>query len=513
MLRTLRRPMNRAYPPHKNSAKPLRTHPWMVLLGGVAAFSCQLTQAAAADETLALEECRLRSDAVRGAISARCGWFETAENPDAASGKRIRIHVAVVPSLRRQPLPDPIVVLSGGPGQAASDFYLNTIAAFERLRRDRDIVVIDQRGTGRSQRLDCMLPDELNMPRFDPASLKQAAAACLAALPGDPRYYTTSVAVRDLEAIRVALDYQQFNLYGISYGTRVAQHYLRKYPRQVRAVVLDGVVPPDLALGADVAPMAQRVLDAILQRCAGQAQCQQAFPNIKDELAELRRQLAQKSIPLSVPDPRTSVPTAVDFGYLHLATALRLHSYDANTAALLPLLVHEAAQGRPQYIAAQALMISRNLNRQIANGMHNAVVCTEDIPSLTAAAVADPAIAASYMGRLFLESLQTVCSVWPQGTLDGDLHARLRSDIPVLLLSGENDPITPAHYGERAAQGLSNALHLVVAGQGHGQLNNPCVAGVLTRFFRAGTITKLNSACVAEQAAAPFLLNHTSAGP
>ncbi len=462
---------------------------------------------------LALEDCRLESTIGRGSATARCAWYEVAEDRDSTTSKRIRIRVAVIPALRKQALPDPLFIVSGGPGQAASDFFLSSSSAFEELRRDRDIVVIDQRGTGKSQRLDCALPDELESARFDAELITKYTRACLHKLNGDPRFYSTSVAVRDLDEIRAALGYQQINLYGISYGTRVVQHYLRRYPKQVRTAVLDGVVPVDIALGPEVAPAAQQALDAILNRCVTQADCGQTYPHVKDEFAQLRARLARSPIAMTIPDPRSAVATPLEFSYLHLAVAVRLHSYTDDTASLLPYLIHEAAQDRPQALAAQALLVSRSLGEQIANGMHNAVVCTEDVPFIPKEALADAAIEQSYLGRVFVDSLQAMCSVWPRGVIDADFHAPLISDVPTLLLSGENDPVTPAKYGERAARSFKQGQHIVVPEQGHGQLNSPCVSRIMARFIEQASITNLDTRCVAKQAAAPFMLNATSPGP
>lgn len=480
-------------------------------LAGLAATSFDGFSAPAS--ALRLDDCQLDSQFGSGSVSGRCGWYEVAEDRQNPASKLIRIHVAVVPALRRQALPDPVFVLSGGPGQAASDFYLANSRAFEQLRRERDLVIVDQRGTGKSNRLDCDFPDELDNPRFDTDSVKAAARDCLAKLPGDPRFYSTTVAVTDLEEIRAALGYNQINLYGISYGTRVAQHYIRRYPQRVRSVVLDGVVPVEIALGPEVAPAAQQTLEAILSRCLELDDCHKKYPDIKTDLAHLRSRLAQKPITITVVDPTTAQPKPLEFSTMHLAAALRLHSYSDDTASLLPYLIHEAAQGRPEALAAQALLVARDLNEQLANGMHNAVVCTEDVPFFTPEALHDSAIEKSYLTRLFVDTLLALCSVWPRGTIDSDFHATLASQSPALLLSGENDPVTPAAYGARALQDFRKGKHLIVPGQGHGQLNNPCVARIMTRFIELAANESLDIKCVAMQAAAPFMLNAMSPGP
>jgi len=463
--------------------------------------------------SLPLADCRLTSTLTQGTADGRCGWFEVAENRKVTDGKRIRLHIAVIPALRKQALPDPLFIISGGPGQAASDFYLSSAAAFERLRSDRDVVIIDQRGTGKSNLLQCELPDEFESAPFDKSLVQRHTRECLQALNGDPRYYTTSVAVRDLDDVRRALGYDRINLYGVSYGTRVAQHYARRYSEHVRAMVLDGVVPVELALGPGIAIHAQQSLDATLRRCAADKDCNTAFPRLTESFAHLRAEFASHTQPISIPHPRTSKLTPIDFGMAHLAVALRLLSYSDDTAATLPFLINEAAANRPQAIAAQALLVARSLKDQMAMGMQYAVICTEDAAFISDAARNDAAIAASYMGRLFLETLTSICDVWPHGDIDPDFHAALQSSVPTLLLSGDNDPVTPAAFGEQAARGFTAGMHVTFAGQGHGQLQSRCGASLIRRFIENGAAANLDTQCVAQVRPAPFLIDANGPKP
>jgi len=469
--------------------------------------------AAASSPLLRLEDCQLESTVTRGSAEARCGWFEVAENRDDKAGKRIRIHVAVLPAFRKQPLNDPLFIISGGPGQAASDFYLSSAVAFDRLRTDRDLVIVDQRGTGKSQFLQCKLPDEIEMAHVNKEVVQRYTRQCLNDLVGDPRYYTTSVAVRDLDDIRQALGYDKINLYSVSYGTRVAQHYARRYPHRLRSMVLDGVVPVELALGPAIAIHAQQALDTILRRCEADTDCGAAFPKLADKFAILRGELAAHAVPISIADPRTSKRIEMEFGVGHLAVALRLLSYSDDTASLLPFLIDEAAQHRPQAMAAQALLVARSLKDQMALGMQYAVICTEDMPFIAEASRNDPTIAASYMGRMFLDTLGATCEVWPRGNIDSDFHAPLHSDVPALLLSGDNDPVTPAAFGEQAARGLTQSKHVVFAGQGHGQLQSRCGASLIRRFVESGSAKNLDVSCVAQVMPTPFIIDANGPKP
>jgi pimeloyl-ACP methyl ester carboxylesterase len=474
---------------------------------------CGAIQSAHAGKPLALRECRLEGAGALGSAAAQCGWYSTPENPDEPQGRQLRLHVAVIPALRLKPAPDPLFVFSGGPGQAASDFYLSVQAAFARIRRDRDIVLIDQRGTGRSNRLDCQLPDE-NLAGIDPAGLGQLVQACLDALPGDPRFYTTSIAVRDLENVRVALGYQSINLYGVSYGTRVAQHYMRRYPTTVRSAVLDGAVPAGIGLGPEIAIEAQRALDGVFQRCADDQDCAREFPQIDRQFRTLQARLRARPVTVQVADPVTARVDQVTVDSGRLAAAVRLLTYSDETVSTLPLLIHEAqVLGQPQALAAQYLMIKRSTESSIAGGMHFAVVCSEDAPRWGQAGISEERLADTYIGPSFMAALRAVCGQWPRGPVDEDFAAPMRSDVPVLILSGGNDPVTPRRYADQVLTGFAHGKHLVLEGQGHGQLANSCVPRVISQFIERGTAAAIDDACIRNITPAPFMLSRTAPAP
>jgi len=465
---------------------------------------------------LELEPCKLESDGGLQSVEAECAALSVPEDRNDPSGRTIELRVAVVRALSRDAASDPLFVLAGGPGQAATQFYAAYAPAFSRVQRTRDIVLVDQRGTGGSNALRCgdALDPTDALETLDPAQLRARAEQCLRALPGDPRHYTTSIAVQDLDEVRAALGYPHINLYGVSYGTRVAQHYLRRYPVQVRALVLDGAVPPEIVLGPDTSPEAQRTLDAILDRCQTDPRCAAAFPDVVESFTALLARVRQDPLALSVPDPTTARPVEMSFGVEQFGAALRLLSYSDETAAMLPLLLHAAAaEGHPEPLAAQFLMVARSLGSQLAEGMHNAVVCTEDVPFIDAEATATPAITDGYLGTLQLEGLAAICAIWPHGALDQDLHAPLRIDVPLLLLSGELDPITPPRYAEQILAQASDALHVVLPGHGHGQLADRCVSRLLAEFIASRSPQTLDPACAHESRPAPFFLDFTGTAP
>jgi len=459
-------------------------------------------------EPLATEDCRLSSPWLP-AVSAKCGIVSVAENPAEPEGRRIDLFVARVPSLNATPLPDPLVLIAGGPGQAASDLYLGIRGAFEHVRRDRDIVIIDQRGTGRSNSLSCELADS-GIDTVDPAALPGVMAQCLEDLDGDPRFYTTSVAVSDLEQVREALELDTWNIYGVSYGTRVALHYLRRFPQRARATVLDGVVPPEVALGPAIATNAQQALELAFARCAGDGECSARFPDLGSRLQALSARLSDTPRAVQLPDPHTGAPVDRSFSLLHLKSVIRLMSYSPRTVALLPLLITEAYAGNYNPVTAQAYMMIEELEAALSVPMHNSVVCTEDVPFFTSP---PRDLSDTYLGSSIVDALAAVCSVWPRGVMDEDFKTPFSSERPTLLLSGEADPVTPPDYGLQVLSSLSNARHLVGPGQGHGQAGIGCVPRLLRTFLENPVPADLEATCLQQEHSNPFFLNFNGPAP
>lgn len=470
-------------------------------------------QAGISSLTLQLEDCRIRAAEGYPGIKARCGTLERPENPAAPDGDMLELFVAVVPALSLEPDSDPLVPIAGGPGQASSEFYASSANAFEDVRRTRDIVLLDQRGTGQSAPMVCESDETFIVGQYTVEQNAAQAAACLDALPHDPRYFTTSVAVQDLEALRVALGYEKFNLYGISYGSRVAQHFLRRYPESTRTVVLDGVVPPQLALGPAIAIEAQKTLEKIFARCAESAACGERYPTIETDFAALRARLADDAVTVQLMNPITGAADQVEFGADDMAGALRLLSYHPTTVALMPLLIDQAVNGNFAPLAAQVLMISESLSDSINIGMHNAVICTEDAAFFDGENVTREALAATYIGPVQLEALTAICSVWPKGVLDEGFKEPVSSDIPVLLLSGENDPITPPAYGDAATVELGKFMHLIGIKQGHGQAPRGCMSNIIGDFVASADLDTLETECMQRLHAMPFFLDFSGPSP
>lgn len=378
--------------------------------------------------------------------------------------------------------------------------------------RDRDVVLIDQRGTGDSTPLDC--PDDAGSTNLDnglgletdPAEIARLSALCLDALEVDPRLFTTSVAVQDMENVRQQLGISQWNLYGISYGTRVAAHYLRRYPDSVRTMILDAVVPPQVALGPEIAEFAQQSLNNIFTRCAADEGCFKAFGNLMEPTLELLAELEENPRTITYEDITTGQLATREFTRDHLAVTLRLLSYSSQTAAILPSMLHDAIENdNLAPMARQSDMQSSSLGNSLSTGMHHAVICTEDVPFFDSTTT-DSSVT-SYMGNELLDSIVATCKPWSMGRMDDDFKQPLTSDKPTLILSGEADPITPPVYGEQVASTLPNSKHIVNEAQGHMQAAFGCMPVLMAQFINTVDAKTLNTDCLERLRATPFFVD------
>ncbi len=459
--------------------------------------------------------CQLQDVTGVSVVAAECGSLRVTENPQQPDGRHIALRVARLGAVSRRKQADPLFVLAGGPGMAATAFYASAAVAFERIRRERDIVLLDQRGTGASNPLDCALQED-DLYQASEQQIRDEARRCLATLRphAEVQYYNTSMAVRDLEQLRAALGYERINLYGVSYGTRVAQHYLRHYPDQVRTAILDGVVPAELALGPASALNAEQALAQILARCAGQTPCRQHFGDPSAAYHQVRTALQEQPVDVSLPDPTTAQAARLRFSGLQLASVLRLASYTAEQAALLPLMLNRAAAAADYVpLAAQFLLINRTYDNAVSYGMHNSVVCSEDVPFYRDQQIDRAALARTYLGTAQLDGLRSICAVWPQGPVDADFHEPLHSAVPVLLLSGSDDPVTPPQDAEHARRGLTHSAHVVLRGFGHGQLTAPCVDRLMAQFIARATVAGLDVGCVSQDKPLPFFTSMGGPSP
>lgn len=472
-------------------------------------------QAANKNPLLEMKTCQLSLPGTGLTAAAECGWFEVAENPSRPQGRKIKLRVARVPALERHAKPDPLIFFAGGPGQAASEAWLIVAPALRKVNKNRDILLIDQRGTGQSNALRCPRMELAQALAVDWDQLDKTTRECLETIVADPRYYTTTIAMQDYDLVRAALGYERLNLFGVSYGTRAAQVYLRLFPERVRSMVLDSVTPQELALGTEHALKLDQVLHRVLSACAKDATCNAAYPNVAQNLDALIQTLDEAPLEVTVDHPLTGQPLTLKFDREVLASAIRLLTYSAETQALLPLLIHEAAtSGHFERLASQMLIMTSSLTDSISQGMELSVICSEDFPLFPGQddASGNPG-SASLMGDSMLKASRIQCGIWPRGDIPVDFHAPVVSAKPVLLLSGELDPVTPPEYAEQVKTHFSNSLHLVAPGQGHSVSGRGCIGQLIADFIVAGDSSKLDTGCLAQMQSSPWFMSLTGPNP
>lgn len=468
---------------------------------------CGCGRGASRKPGIALSPCQLTHPTAGASASARCGTLEVPEDWDRPSVRRLRLRVAVIASESGSRAPEALFFLAGGPGQAATEQYPVVAAALAGARRGRDVVLVDQRGTGGSGPLTCLPPagGASATPPEDELRRLGACARQLAASGTNLARYGTGDFVRDLEAVRVALGYPQVDLVAVSYGTRAALGWLRAHPERIRALVLDGVIPPGVAIGASADADARRALELHLRRCRMDATCRARFPDHETRSADLLHRLARAPARLSVPDPLLGTPRAVELGPAQVRRVEALLAYAPETAALWPLLVERAGEGDLAPLAAQGLLLGGDVAAELSLPLQYAVLCAEDVPFYPPRSDDDAA------GEVARAPLRAGCAAFPELPPRPELRVPVRSGVPALLLSGEADPVTPPAWAELAAAGLSRARHLVLPGGGHGVLWRGCVPQLVARFLDGADGAGLDASCLEHSRPAPFLLD--AAGP
>lgn len=444
---------------------------------------------------LAFHPCSLSVRQSGETLEARCTTLAVPENRAAPDGRKIALKIAWVPADRDDAAePDPVFMLAGGPGQSALQTYPQAAPAFAETRKKRHIILVDQRGTGDSNSLQCK---EKHDDEATPSAeiVRAYTQRCLDALKGraDPRFYTTSDAIADLEAVRQAIGAKQIDLVGISYGTRVAQQYAAKYPAQTRSIVLDSVAPNSLVLGQDFARNLEDSLDLQFARCAKTPECRQRYGDPRARLSALVARLKAGPIQVRYRDATTGESKEDPLTEARVAGLVRMYAYMPMAASLLPLQLNEAANGRYDGLMALSKMLGDDMEDSMSMGMQLSVICSEDAAELKE----NPADADTLLGNDFARVLGEQCRTWPKGTRPAGFRAPLHTQVPALLLSGEFDPVTPPRYGDEVAKSLPNGRHLVLRGQGHNVIGAGCMPKLMARFIDKADAKALDTKCLA----------------
>jgi pimeloyl-ACP methyl ester carboxylesterase len=464
--------------------------------------------------SLTLQSCELGRPDSGTRVPAWCTTFKVPENRADPHSRTIGLKLALVRSDAAVVDKDMVVLLAGGPGQAATESWQMVAPAFAGVLKHHDVLLLDQRGTGGSNALDCKAAKDGqggNLDSTDTDALRKQLQDCLdeVSAHADPRYYTTTIAVQDLEDVRQALGAPAFDLVGVSYGTRMAQQYLMRHPDAVRSVVLDSPAPNPMLIGQDFAANLDRALKLDFAHCTADPACKKRFGDPMQTLRQLRDALRANPHQVSFRDPESWAVVTRPLNAQILTGLVQIFAYAPETAALLPLTIDAAAHGDVAPLMGQQKLMDGDMSAGINPGMFLSVVCSEDADLVKPR----PEDEGTLLGNRFVDTLKTQCAVWPHGTRPADFHAPLKSDKPILILDGELDPVTPPAYGKTILAGLGNARQLLFKGQGHGELVRGCMPKLLTRFVDKPDPKGLDASCLDRLGSTPAFVNFNGATP
>lgn len=432
---------------------------------------------------------------------ALCGRHEVFENRETRRGRKISLNLLVLPSLAQPRAPDPVFYFMGGPGGAA------TMAADGSLinlfRRRRDVVFVDQRGTGGSHPLRCEMFGEMASYFVGDAFPAARVRACRAELEkiADLRHYTTPAAMADIDEVRDALGYERINVSGGSYGSTAALAYLHLYPRRVRAAAVAGVAPVDFKMALPWARGVEQTLERLFADCAADEACRAAFPALRREFAELHERLGRAPATFEAVDPKTGARRQITLTRDGLMEHVRAMLYQPSLQSTLPLLIHDMHGGSYARFALAAYEYFSRLEGIVARGMHLSVVCAESAPFTTDEEIRRET-AGTFYGDARLRSYQRACELWPRGALPARYRDPAKTDVPVLMVSGALDPVTPPSAAAAALPQYTRGRHVVIPNAAHGL--DECTVRLLAEFVERGAADNLDASCAAQVRRRPF---------
>ena len=435
---------------------------------------------------------------------ALCGQYEVFEDRAAASGRKLKLNVVVLPALSDRPAPDPVFYFAGGPGAAAThyadaDFML-------QLHRTRDVVMVDQRGTGQSNPLPCNFYGAANnmSAYFIEGATLEHVRACRTELEkiANLKLYTTTIAMADLDDVRAALGYDKINVYGGSYGSTAALAYLQFYPQHARTAALTGVAPLDAKLPLPFGKGIDHALEHVFTTCAADAQCHAAFPDVRKEFAAVVERLDKGPVTFDTLNPYTRQKQTVTISRNMFMEHLRVVLYQPDILPLLPLLIHQMYQQNYAYFALISYQVFRGIDEIIARGMQYSVLCAEDTPFVTEDAIKRD-LAGTFYGVGRARIYAQVCAEWPRGDVPVSFNAPLKTDVPVLMLSGELDPVTPPDISTPLLNNLPNGRQIILRNATHNSYD--CGERLVREFIERGTAQELDASCAEQIKRAPFV--------
>ena len=434
-----------------------------------------------------------------GNIEALCGKYEVYENRQSQKGRKITLNIVLLPAASDKPASDPFFALAGGPGQGATEAFPLT-ELVTKIRKQRDVVLVDQRGTGGSNLLQCairggddaqsIVGEYLSLEKVHQCRIDMEKKA-------DLTQYTTSIFADDLDEVRQAMGYEKINVFGGSYGTKAGLVYLRLHGDHVRTLTLEAVATPQYRIPLSFAKTIQSSVDRLIERCTGDAACHKDFPELRKEFNTIIDRLDKSPAHFELLHQQVTLSRGV------FAAHLRRVLYVPSLASRFPLMVHGAYQGDWTLFGSAVLTLNKALDQAVARGASFAVICAEDVPGLSDATI-QRETTGTYLGDSQVRLYQNACQQWGQaGTVPKDFYAPIHSPVPTLLISGVLDPATPPEMAQQAAHDLANSRLIAIKEGTHGT-GSPCIDGLISEFVQQGSASGLDASCADQIHLPPF---------
>jgi len=434
----------------------------------------------------------------------RCGTYEVYEDRAAKSGRKIALNIVVVPALSATPAPDPLFWLEGGPGVGAAGSAFAARAYLSDVRKNRDLVFVDQRGTGKSNPLVCDVGDSPSdlQKFFGGTPLRESLAACRDSLEkiANLKMYTTPIAMDDLDEVRDALGYSKINVAGTSYGSLASQIYLRMHGDHVRAVFLGGVATPNIKQPLQFARSGQHALDLLFEDCAADQTCRGAFPNLHDEFYAVLARFKDGPLRVELIRPDDKQKQSILMTRDSFTDRTRLLLSNTGIARYTPAVIHKAFEN--DFVPFESAAIQINPGQGVSRGMYFTVTCSEGAQFITDDDLKRET-AGTFMGESRARIHRDACTEWPRGDISANYIELVKSNAPVLLIAGELDSASGPWFPEAAAKLLPNSRLVVIRYYGH-QFGEPCTKGIFTTFIEKGSAAGLDTSCTDAIRRPPF---------
>lgn len=452
------------------------------------------------EQSFTLENCHV--DGVKAQV--KCGKLQVPENYSKSDREKISINFVVLLAIDNSDNKTPLMFLAGGPGQAAAELASGLRQVFNEVRKTRDLILVDQRGTGQSHPLQCEEAIEQDIYAITPEEFSaQDIKDCLASFSGDLSQYNSENAIRDFDAVRAALGHKQLNIYGGSYGTRAGLVYMRMFPDSLRSVVLDSVGPIEVPIGL-FGQSSARSFNLLLANCQKELSCQKAYPELELEFKALLTRLAQAPAQVNIAHPRLGIQTKFVISEAKLLGTLRQQLYSVATRSLVPLVIHQAYLGN--YMPLAGLVAQSEGGQGIYIGLLFNITCNEDFPRISDTDFEQDANN-NFGGDDSHFGFKMVCPLWPQYRPSEAFYQTVTADIPTLILSGDLDPVTPPSNGEYTANSLPNNHHIIVENAAHTVAMSTCASDIINEFLTSLQPKALDESCLEEVPRESFMTN------